>query len=83
MSVRVVLHPKRLRQTSQFCWSLILLIEWPVLIDRVEAPLTTFSEAKVIFWGGLTTIMRSRLTLCVNINLNERLSLRAREDSIR
>ena len=43
MSVRGVLHPKRLRQTSQFCWSLVLLGEWPVLIDRVETLLTTFS----------------------------------------
>ena len=43
MSVRGVLHPKRLRQTSQFCWSLVLLGDWPVLIDRVDALLTTFS----------------------------------------
>ncbi len=43
MSVREALHPKGLGQTSQFCWSLVLLGEWPVLIDRVEALLTTFS----------------------------------------
>jgi hypothetical protein len=34
--VRVVLHPKRLQQTSQFGWSIVLPSEWQVLIDGAK-----------------------------------------------